>query len=40
MQLFKLRPTISRFYSFGDFAKEYGLGERDVVIKNQLIWAT
>ena len=34
MQLFKLRPTIGRFYSFGEFAKEYSLGERDLVITN------
>ncbi len=39
MQLFKLRPTIGRFYSFGDFAKEYALGERDLVITNEFIWA-
>ena len=39
MQLFKLRPTIGRFYSFGDFAKEYQLNENDLVITNEFIWA-
>ena len=38
MQLFKLKPTISRFSSFAEFAKEYALGEHDLVITNEFIY--
>lgn len=38
MQLFKLRPTIHRFYKFAEFAEEFKLGERDLVITNEFIY--
>ena len=38
MQLFKLKPTISRFSSFAEFAKEYALGEDDLVITTEFIY--
>lgn len=38
MQLFKLRPAISRYASFAEFAKDIALGERDLVITNEFIY--
>ena len=38
MQLFKLHTRISRFDSFARFAKEFGLGERDLVITNDFLF--
>lgn len=38
MQLFKLRPAISRFSNFAEFAKEFSLGPRDLVITNEFIY--
>ena len=38
MQLFKLKTTIHRFESFGDFAKTFALGENDLVITNEFLY--
>ncbi len=38
MQLFKLKTVINQFESFGSFAKEFGLGERDLVITNDFLY--
>ena len=38
MQLFKLKTTIHRFESFGDFAKTFALGENDLVITNEVLY--
>lgn len=38
MQLFKLKTTIHRFETFGDFAKEFKPGENDLVITNDFLY--
>ena len=39
MQLFKLKTRLSRFDNFADFAKEFALGERDLVITHGFLHA-
>ena len=38
MQLFKLKPTIHRFATFAEFAKEFQLNANDLVITNEFIY--
>ncbi len=38
MQLFKLKTVIHQFESFGDFAKEFKLGENDLIITNEFLY--
>ncbi|PID90892.1 MAG: 4-hydroxybutyrate dehydrogenase [Bacteroidetes bacterium] len=38
MQLFKLRPSIHQFDNFAEFAAEFKLGEKDLVITNEFIY--
>lgn len=38
MQLFKLKTRLNKFDSFADFAKEFELGERDLVITNEFLY--
>ena len=38
MQFFKLKTVISRFENFGDFAKEFNLGENDLVLTNGFLY--
>lgn len=38
MQLFKLKSRLHRFDNFADFAKEFQIGERDVIVTNEFIY--
>ena len=33
-----IAPTIYKFSNFGEFAQEFSLGERDVVLTNEFIY--
>ena len=33
-----IAPTIYKFANFGEFAQEFSLGERDVVLTNEFIY--
>lgn len=38
MQLFKLKTRLHRFDSFADFAKEFNLGAKDLIVTNEFIY--
>lgn len=38
MQLFKLKSRISKFDTFGAFAQEFGLSDKDLVITNEFLY--
>lgn len=38
MQLLKLKPVIHKFDTFGEFAKEFNLNEKDLLITNEFIY--
>ena len=38
MQLLKLKSRLHRFEYFADFAKEFKLGDKDLVITNEFLY--
>ena len=38
MQLLKLKSRLHRFEYFADFAKEFELGDKDLVITNEFLY--